>query len=121
MPALERHHDQRSRDVEPGSSSERVLPITSRRMRHRVPIEVQCRTRLVVAPRTVECQNLTQLKLSWYRRNAEIWALMVGPGIAKNQVVDKVVQQSSITATVGRLMGFETRLAEGSVLGDALL
>jgi hypothetical protein len=51
----------------------------------------------------------------------EIWALIVGPGVAKNQVVDKVVQQSSIAATVGRLMGVETRLAEGPVLGDALL
>ncbi|MDH3701502.1 MAG: hypothetical protein OEU46_09330 [Alphaproteobacteria bacterium] len=51
----------------------------------------------------------------------EIWALIVGPGVAKNQIVDRVVQQSSIAATVGRLMGVETRLAEGSVLGDALL
>ena len=51
----------------------------------------------------------------------EIWALIVGPGVAKNQVVDRIVQQSSIAATVGRLMGVDTRLAEGSVLGDALL
>ena len=55
------------------------------------------------------------------RSSHEIWALIMGPGVAKNQVVDKVVQQSSIAATVGRLMGIETRLAEGSVLGDALL
>ena len=55
------------------------------------------------------------------RSSHEIWALIVGPGVAKNQVVDRVVQQSSIAATVGRLMGVETRLAEGSVLGDALL
>ncbi len=51
----------------------------------------------------------------------EIWALIVGPGVAKNRIVDSVVQQSSIAATVGRLMAMETQHVEGPVLGDALL
>lgn len=49
----------------------------------------------------------------------EIWALMFGPGVARNTVVDKSVNQISIAATIGRLMGVETRLAENQPLQEA--
>ena len=49
----------------------------------------------------------------------EIWALVFGPGIARGDVVDRPVDQIDIAATVGRVMGFETEVAEGSVLAEA--
>ena len=49
----------------------------------------------------------------------EIWALLFGPGIGRNLVVDKPVEQISIAATVGRIMGFDTPLVEGPILADA--
>jgi len=48
----------------------------------------------------------------------EIWALMFGPGIVKNRVLDKPVDQSSIAPTVGAAMGFRTHHAEGRVLDE---
>jgi hypothetical protein len=53
------------------------------------------------------------------RSSHEIWALLVGPGIAKNVVVDKLTDQSQIAATVGKIMGFATPFAEGPVLEQA--
>lgn len=47
----------------------------------------------------------------------EIWALVFGPGVAGNVVVDKPVDQISVAATVGRIMNFATPYAEGPVLG----
>ncbi len=49
----------------------------------------------------------------------QIWALMFGPGIARNTVVDKRVDQVSIAATIGQLMGVRTRHAEGPPLAEA--
>lgn len=49
----------------------------------------------------------------------DIFALLVGPGIAKGQVVDRQTDQSSVAATVGRLMNFATPHAEGPVLEEA--
>ncbi len=49
----------------------------------------------------------------------EIWALVFGPGIARGDVVDRPVDQIDIAATVGRVMGFDTEVAEGSVLAEA--
>lgn len=49
----------------------------------------------------------------------EIFALLFGPGVARNQVVDKTVDQISVAATIGRLMGFEAAFAEGPVLAEA--
>jgi len=47
----------------------------------------------------------------------EIFALIWGPGIARDRVLDKAVDQTSIAATVGAIMGFETR-AEGRPLSE---
>jgi len=49
----------------------------------------------------------------------EIFALIVGPGVAKDNVVDKKVDQTSIAKTVGQLMGMPMVEAEGPVLVDA--
>ncbi len=49
----------------------------------------------------------------------EIFALIVGPGVARNVVVDKHADQISIAGTIGRLMGFESAHAESRVLEEA--
>ena len=51
----------------------------------------------------------------------EVWALIVGPGIARNVIVDHPVQQISIAKTIGQVMGFPTRYAEAPVLEEAFL
>ena len=48
----------------------------------------------------------------------EIWALVMGPGVQRGVVVDKPVNQVSIAATIGNLMGFKAKFAEGDVLED---
>jgi hypothetical protein len=63
---------------------------------------------------TVPCQHHFGGKSSH-----EIWALVIGPGIARSVVVEKEKDQSSIAATVGQAMGFKARHAEGEVLGEA--
>jgi len=50
----------------------------------------------------------------------EIFALLVGPGISKGDVVDHRVDQISVASTVGKVMGFETPFAEGPILEEAL-
>jgi phosphoglycerol transferase MdoB-like AlkP superfamily enzyme len=59
----------------------------------------------------VPCQHHFNSKSSH-----EIFALFLGPGIAKGVVVDKVVDQAQIAATIGRLAGMETAQSEGAVL-----
>ncbi len=54
------------------------------------------------------------------RSSHEIFALMFGPGIAQGKVLDKPVDQTSIAATVGAVMGFKTDGAEGRVLSEIL-
>ncbi len=49
----------------------------------------------------------------------EIWALVVGPGMARETVVDKRVDQTEVAATVGKIMEFGAEFAEGGVLGEA--
>src|SRR6267154_5709397 len=49
----------------------------------------------------------------------EIFALIVGPGVARGVVVDKRTDQISIAGTIGRLMGFESAHAESRVLEEA--
>lgn len=49
----------------------------------------------------------------------EIWALIAGPKIARGKVLDKPLDQSAIAATVGALMGFKTREAEGEAIAEA--
>lgn len=53
------------------------------------------------------------------RSSHEIFALLFGPGIAPGSVVDHRVDQTSIAATVGHIMGFKAELAEGPVLAEA--
>lgn len=53
------------------------------------------------------------------RSSHEIWALILGPGIAKDTVVDKRMDQISIASTIGRLMGVNTRHSENEPLQEA--
>ncbi len=55
------------------------------------------------------------------RSSHEIWALIFGSGIFKGRVLDKPVDQTSIAATVGALMGFKTYRSEGRVLDEFFL
>ena len=48
----------------------------------------------------------------------EIWALVFGPGIARNTVVDKPVDQISLAATIGHVMGMKTDVSEGPPLAE---
>jgi hypothetical protein len=50
----------------------------------------------------------------------EIFAMLLGPGIARGKVLDKPVDQTSIAATVGAVMGIRMRSAEGRVLSELL-
>lgn len=50
----------------------------------------------------------------------EIFGLVFGPGIAKGKVLDKPVDQTSIAATVGAIMGFKADASEGRVLSEIL-
>ncbi len=49
----------------------------------------------------------------------EIFALLMGPGIAAGKVVTREVQQTDIAPTLGRLMGMSTPATTGSLLRDA--
>lgn len=50
----------------------------------------------------------------------EIFGLFFGAGIARGKVLDKAIDQTSIAATVGALMGFKATAAEGRVLSEIL-
>ena len=54
------------------------------------------------------------------RSSHEIFALVLGAGIVRNKILDKPVDQSSIAATVGAIMGFNTPAAEGRSLAEIL-
>ena len=49
----------------------------------------------------------------------DIWALLVGPRVAKGAIVDKPVEQIAVAPTVGALMGFKAEAAQGRVLAEA--
>ena len=49
-----------------------------------------------------------------------IFAAIVGPGIARGQVVDRPSDQISVARTIGHVMGFETSFTEGPVLEESL-
>jgi len=49
-----------------------------------------------------------------------IFAAVMGPGIAQGVVVDKPSDQVSVAATIGKVMGFDTGFAEGPVLQEAI-
>ena len=50
----------------------------------------------------------------------KIFAMLVGPGIEKDTVVDRSVEQIAMAPTLGRLMGLATSHTQGDVLGEAL-
>ncbi len=50
----------------------------------------------------------------------EIFALLFGPGIARGQIVEQEVDQTSIAATVGHFMNMPMPFAEGRVLHEAV-
>jgi len=54
------------------------------------------------------------------RSSHEIFALVLGPGIAQGITVDRLVQQVDVLPTVGHVMKFETPYAEGCVLEEAI-
>ncbi len=51
----------------------------------------------------------------------EIFSLLMGPGIARGQVVDHPVDQTQLASTIGALMGFEPAYAEAAPLEEAFL
>ncbi len=52
------------------------------------------------------------------RSSHETWAVVFGPGIVTNRVLDKPVDQSAVAPTIAGLMGFRARQAEGDVLSE---
>jgi hypothetical protein len=46
----------------------------------------------------------------------ETWALVFGPGIPKNRIMDKPVDQSAFAPTIAAMMGFRANRAEGDIL-----
>ena len=54
------------------------------------------------------------------RSSHEIFGLVVGPGIDRSRVYDQRVDQISVAATIGKIMDFPTRFAEGPVLAEAI-
>ena len=54
------------------------------------------------------------------RSSHEIFALLFGPGIPKQTVVDRTTDQSQIAATIGHFMGFPAAHAEQQVLTEAI-
>jgi hypothetical protein len=51
----------------------------------------------------------------------EIFALFVGPGVPRGEVVDKATDQISIAGTVAHLMGFKAEHAETRILEEAIV
>ena len=64
----------------------------------------------------VPCQHHFNSKSS-----REIFALLLGTGIARGVVVDRIVRQVDVAPTIGQLMGFRTEHAEGKVLEEAIV
>jgi Metalloenzyme superfamily len=46
----------------------------------------------------------------------EVWALFVGPGVARNKIYDRTIDQTSIAATIASVMGVQADRVEGDVL-----
>ena len=54
------------------------------------------------------------------RSSREIFALLLGPGIARGRVIDRRVEQIAVTPTLGHLMGVPTPHCDAPVLAEAL-
>jgi phosphopentomutase len=50
----------------------------------------------------------------------QIWALVFGPGVPKNTMVDREVQQTSLAATIGRYMTMPAEHTEAPALEEAI-
>ncbi len=48
----------------------------------------------------------------------ETWALVFGPGIVGDKVLDKPIDQTAVAATVAGIMGFKAREAEGTAISE---
>jgi len=48
------------------------------------------------------------------------WMMVMGPGIPENVVVDRPVESIDLVPTLGTLLGFSTRLAQGKPLGEVV-
>jgi len=46
------------------------------------------------------------------------WMMVMGPGVRENAVVDRAVQSTDLVPTLGALMGFSPRLAQGTALTE---
>lgn len=46
------------------------------------------------------------------------WMMVLGPGIRENVVVDRPIQSTDLVPTLGKLFGFATPYAKGSVVGE---
>lgn len=80
------------------------------------------RTVLVVVPDCGRDENrLLRVPFQHHfggRSSHEIFALFLGPGIARGAVVDRTVQQIDVAATVAEILGVPAPGIEGSVLGE---
>ena len=46
------------------------------------------------------------------------WMMVLGPGIRQNVVVDRPVESTDLTPTLGRLLGFDARYSQGKPLAE---
>lgn len=54
------------------------------------------------------------------RASRTSWMMVLGPGIRQNVFVERAVDSIDLVPTVGRLLGFPTPLAQGSVLPEVV-
>lgn len=64
---------------------------------------------------SVPCQHHFNSKSSH-----EIWALLLGPGVAQGKVIDRRVDQTQIAGTLGKLMGMPTQFADTNILQEVM-
>ena len=50
----------------------------------------------------------------------EVWELILGPGVAKNRIYDRTVDQTSIAATLAQVMGVRAERSEGDALSGVI-
>ncbi len=48
------------------------------------------------------------------------WMMVLGPGVRENVVVERPVQSTDLVPTLGSLLGFSPRLAQGKALPEVL-
>ncbi|NNE89810.1 MAG: sulfatase-like hydrolase/transferase [Silicimonas sp.] len=51
----------------------------------------------------------------------EVWALIVGAGVAKDRIYDRQVDQTAMAATLAEVMGVRAKRAEGDVLSGLFI